>query len=447
MQCSAAVPLSRLSRALVSIGILILAPLAWAEVSQGLLENAEALLKSGKAEEAYQMLEPLEVEGAGDQVYDYLLATSALDSNRPSKATFVYERILAVAPNYVGVRADMGRAYYALGDLGRAKVEFETVLSFKGIPNDLRGTVEQYVRAIEGKNQNHATVANGYIELGFGRDTNIGSAYDEAQIVIPTIGLYSPDRKGDSYSTLGLGGEISHQLNRQWGLFGGADYRGRAYQTFCENTCNWTTDGRAGVSYSGGAWLLRAGLTAGTYNLNQTSYRDTVGATLDWRLTLRNSSQLSLGASSTQATYNFTGQTDQNTQTNAVSAGWLTPLGNGSAVLSLNLAGGFENATAGRADGDRRFYGPRITVQKSFRPTLGGYVSLGVTYSTYSGINTLYGLKRDEVMNDLALGFNWTIAKGLSVRPQLVYIRNRSADADLYTYDKVDGSINLRLDF
>ena len=447
MQGLATLPLSRLSRALVSIGMVMLAPLAWADVSQGLLEKAEALLKSGKAEEAYQMLEPLEVQGAGDQVYDYLLATSALDSNRPSKATFVYERILAVTPNYIGVRADMGRAYYALGDLGRAKIEFETVLSFKGIPNDLRGTVEQYVRAIEGKSQNKATARIGYVELGFGRDTNIGSAYDEAQIVIPTIGLYDPDRKGDSYATLGLGGEISHQLNPQWGLFGGADYRGRAYQTFCENTCNWTADGRAGVSYSGGAWMLRAGLTAGTYNLNQTSYRDTVGATLDWRLTLGNSSQLSLGASSAQATYNFTGQTDQNTQTNAVSAGWLTPLGNGSAVLSLNLAGGFENATAGRTDGDKRFYGPRITVQKSFSPTLGGYVSLGATYSTYSGINTLYSLKRDEVMNDLAFGLNWTIAKGLSVRPQLVYIRNRSADAELYTYDKVDGSINLRLDF
>jgi hypothetical protein len=177
------------------------------------------------------------------------------------------------------------------------------------------------------------------------------------------------------------------------------------------------------------------------------NYRDTVGATVDWRLTLANASQISLGASSTQATYNATGQTDQNTQTNALSAGWLTPLGDGSAVLSLNVSGGFENATEGRTDGDKRYYGPRITLQKSFNSTWGGYVSLGSTYSNYSGINTLYALKRDEVMTDLSMGLTWSLGKGFSIRPQLVYIRNRSADAELYTYDKVDGSINLRLDF
>jgi len=439
--------LTYLAKALVPISMLLLAPCVWAEVSQTLLEKAEDLIKAGQADAAYKMLEPLEVQGAGDQVYDYLLATSALESNRPSKATFVYERILAVAPNYIGVRADMGRAYYALGDLGRAKIEFETVLAMKGIPNDLRGTVEQYVKAIEAKAQNQQTVKNGYVEFGIGRDTNIGSAYNALLLTFPVGGSYSPDRKSDNYSTLGLGGEINHTLSSQWGLFAGADYRGRAYQTYCENTCNWTLDGRAGVSYTAGAWQLRTGLTAGTYNLNQVNYRDTVGATVDWRLTLNTSSQLSLGASATSASYSVTGQTDQNTQTNALSAGWLTSLGDGSTVLSLSLSGGSENATAGRPDGDKRFIGPRITVQKSFNQEWGGYASLGATYSNYSGINTLYLIQRSEVMHDLSLGLSWNMGKGISLRPQLTIIKNNSNDAELYTYEKVDGSLNLRFDF
>ena len=447
MQSVATKRLSGLARALFTVGMFTLAPVVWAEVSQAVLEKAEGLLKTGKAEEAYQMLEPLEVEGAGDQVYDYLLATSALDSNRPSKATFVYERILAVAPNFIGVRADMGRAYYALGDLGRAKIEFETVLTFKGIPNDLRGTVEQYVKAIEAKAQDKKTVKNGYVEFGLGRDTNIGSAYNAVLLAFPAGGTYNPDRKSDNYTTLGLGGEINHTLTNQWGLYAGGDYRGRAYQAYCDNTCYWTLDARAGVSYTGGAWVVRGGLTAGKFNLNQADFRDTLGATLDWQLTLTNSTQISLGASSTSASYLIAGQKDQGTQTNTLSIGWLTSLGDGSSVLSLTASGGFENATEGRSDGDKRFYGPRLTYQTSFNQNWGGYASLGATYSQYSGINTLYLIKRDEVMVDVALGLTYSVSKGVSLRPQLAFIKNNSAGAELYSYDKVDGSLNVRLDF
>ncbi len=420
--------------------------MAWADVDQVVLEKAEALMKAGKADQAYQMLEPLEVEGAGDLVYDYLLGTAALESNRPSKATFVYERILAVAPSYVGVRADMGRAYFALGDFGRAKIEFETVLTFQNLPQDLRGTVEQYVKAAEARTQNKRTVANGYMEVGIGRDTNIGSANASDSLSFPLGGSYSPGLKADGYSTLGLGGEVNHQMTDRWGAYLGADYRGRAYQTYCDNTCNWTADARTGVSYTGGAWLIKTGLTAGTYNLNQAQYRDSVGLNVDWRLALASGSQVSLGASTTRASYLSSATVSQNTQTNSVSAGWLTSIGDGSAIFSLTASGGVEVAAGGRADGNKQFYGPRVLFQKSFNEKLGGYITSGITYSKYAGINDLYGFSRDESTTDIALGLTWALGKGLSVRPQLSFVKNTS-NADLYVYDKTDASVNLRLDY
>jgi len=84
--------------------------------------------------DAYQLLEPHEDRLAGDIKFDYLLARSALETGRPSKASFIYERILAQEPNYVGVRLEMGRAYLALGDYARAKLEFETVMRFENLP-------------------------------------------------------------------------------------------------------------------------------------------------------------------------------------------------------------------------------------------------------------------------------------------------------------------------
>ena len=450
-----AVPKKNAMRAVASATLAVLlgvvSTLALADINQGVLEKAETLLKAGNAEQAYQLLEPLEVEGAGDLVYDYLLGTAALDSNRPSKATFVYERILAVAPSYVGVRADMGRAYFALGDFGRAKIEFETVLAFQNLPQDLRGTVEQYAKAAEARAQNKRTIANGYLELGLGRDSNIGSANNSDTLNYPgstsvPAGSYTPGLKSDNYATLGLGGEVNHQIADKWGAYLGGDYRGRAYQTYCDGTCNWTLDARGGLSYSGGAWLVRTGLTAGSYNLNNTSYRDSLGLNVDWRLALANGSQLTLGASASRASYLSNATVAQNTQTNSLSAGWLTSVGDGSAVFSLSASGGVELATGGREDGNKEFYGPRALYQKSFNEKIGGYVTAGATYAKYAGINTLYGVSRDETMYDLGLGLTWALAKGLSMRPQISYVRN-SSNAELYTYDKTDASLNFRLDY
>jgi len=437
-------------RTLVGLCVGLACNLAGAEVSQAVLENAEALLKSGKAEETYRLLEPLELDGAGDPVYDYLLGTAALDSNRPSKASFVYERILAVAPGFLGVRADMGRAYFALGDFGRAKIEFESVLASQSLPPDLRRTVEQYAKAAQARSKNQRTVVSGYAEAGIGADTNIGSATALSSLNLPAIGLYAPapptgQKTADSFSIVSVGAEINHQLTDQWGLYGGADYRRRAYQLYTESGYA-TLDSRAGISYSGGNWLLRAGLTAGQYSLNQIRLRDTVGATLDWRITSDNASQWSLGGSYTDATYTDPATANQNTQTSALTAGWLTSFSDGSAVFSLTGMLGMEKGVGGRDDGDRRFYGPRLTLQKNFNEKLGGYASLGATFSRYSGTNTLYMLQREESLYDLALGVTWSGGSGFSLRPQFSAIRNAS-NAPLYAYDKNDFSINVRFDF
>nr|WP_315489908.1 surface lipoprotein assembly modifier [uncultured Rhodoferax sp.] len=436
--------------ALAVVCMTLFAPLAWANVDQGLLEKAEALLKASQYEEAYALLEPWEVAGAGDPVYDYLLGTAALESNRPSKASFVYERILAVTPDYIGVRADMGRAYLALGDYGRAKIEFESVLSIQNLPPDLRSAVEQYAKAAEARAQNKRTVASGYAELGVGADSNIGSATALDRVNLPSVGLYAPapptgQKTQDNYGTLGLGGEINHQLTDQWGLYAGADYRGRGFQQFADSDYA-TLDGRVGLSYSGGGWLLRGGLTAGQYMLNRSRLRDTLGATLDWRMALNSSSQFSLGASFGDAKYQLPIYSSQDTQTTTLSAGWLTSLGDGSAVFSLTGAYGIERAVGGRDDGDRRFYGPRLTLQKNFAEKLGAYVSVGATYSKYAGTNGLYLMSRDESLYDISLGMSLSMGRGLSVRPQFSASRNTS-NAELYSYDKNDFSVNIRLDY
>jgi hypothetical protein len=137
-----------------------------------IVNQAEALMRSGRYAEAFELLEPLEDKLAGDLRYDYLLARAALEMGDPSRATFVYERLLAVEPNFPGVRLEMGRAYYLLGDYARAKLEFETLLRFPNLPPDLRQQATIYAQAVEERLAGKRTVGVGYIEYGYGYDSN-----------------------------------------------------------------------------------------------------------------------------------------------------------------------------------------------------------------------------------------------------------------------------------
>src|SRR5512140_876183 len=136
------------------------------------LDQADALMKQGKAAEAYALLEPFEFEQSGNVKFDYLLGIAALDSGKPDKATLAFERVLAVDPNFAGARIDMGRAYFQLGDVARAKTEFESVLT-QNPPPAAKATIDNYLAAIEKLESAKKTRTTGYIEAFGGHDSNV----------------------------------------------------------------------------------------------------------------------------------------------------------------------------------------------------------------------------------------------------------------------------------
>ena len=71
----------------------------------------------GKSSKAYQLLEPAEAVRAGDSDYDFPSAWQRWMSGRiPGR--FALERVLAMDPNNVHARAEIARAYLALGETG-----------------------------------------------------------------------------------------------------------------------------------------------------------------------------------------------------------------------------------------------------------------------------------------------------------------------------------------
>ena len=91
-----------------------------AQLAKPELARAEALVRSGKAAEAYAMLEPYEFDHSGNPDFDYWFGVAALESAHPDKASLALERALSVNPDFVAARLDLARRLAALPEGQRA---------------------------------------------------------------------------------------------------------------------------------------------------------------------------------------------------------------------------------------------------------------------------------------------------------------------------------------
>ena len=126
--------------------------------------------------------------------------------------------------------------------------------------------------------------------------------------------------------------------------------------------------------------------------------------------------------------------------------GWLHATASGRTAIGTTLLFGVEKETNGREDGDKPFFGGRLSLQQSMTDRLGAFFLAGALHGKYSNVNTLFGYKREDTLYDVAAGISWTFAKDWSLRPQVLYFKNNS-NAPLFEYDRTDVSLNLRKDF
>lgn len=435
-------------RAAVIVAAWSVAAVSWAQSDAAVIAQGESLVRAGRYADAYKLLVPHEDRLAGDLKFDYLLARSALESGQPSKASFIYERILAVEPNFVGVRLEMGRAYLALGDYARAKLEFETVLRFDNLPADLRQQAQIYGNAADQYIAGKKTVAVGYVEYGFGYDSNPQSSTRISEISLAGGGtLLLPQTalaQGDQYHALSMGGELIHAVSDRFSVFVGGDARARLYRDLSVAEFG-TVDGRFGLGYNAGAHNVRLSLTGGRFWLDDLETRDSAGGTLDYRYLASKQDQINLGLSASRNKFLPDALKINSYDLFQGSFGWLRATADGRGAAGLTLLAGAENETNGRVDGDKPFVGLRITLQRTLASAVGGFLLAGAQYGEYSEVNPLFGAKREDTLYDVTLGVSWGFAKGWSLRPQALYMKNRS-NLPLFEFDRTDVSLNLRLD-
>jgi len=422
------------------------------------VQDAEALVRDGRPGEAYAILEPLEFNRAGERRFDYVLGIAALDSGKPDKATIVFERVLAVDPNFAGARLDMARAYYQLGDLPRAKTEFQLVMT-QNPPQAARVTIQKYLDAIQAQEDAKKTHVAAYIEGTGGRDSNINNSTSESQIAVPAFGnlvfTLNPSNleTASAYSGYAAGIEASRLLGSVM-VYAGADARRR--NNTKSNTYDYLSlDGRLGVSITAGAEVFRMGIFGSQYNLESSHNRDTIGVNAEWRHVFSPSNQLNAFAQYSQNRFIETAMKTSDFDQGIAGLGGVHISADGKSAFFGSLYFGRENDVApvsatnpsgGRADGNKNLQGARIGCQIEARGNLELFASLGTLRGSYDKENAAFLRKRDDRTDDIAAGISWHPLKLWTVRPQVNWSRNKS-NIVIYGYDRVDYSVTVRRDF
>lgn len=414
------------------------------------LNDADALIKDGKPAEAYALLEPLDFERSGEMRFDYLLGIAALDSGKPDKATLAFERVLAVNPNFAGARLDMARALYQLGEMPRARTEFEAVLKLNP-PEAAKATIQKYLDAITAREEAAKTRVTGYIEGVMGHDTNVNNSTAQSQILVPLLNAVftlnaTNVRMSDNYAGFNTGAEIRHEVKPGISLYAGADLHqhGNMNQTAFDT---FSVDEHAGASYTKDAEVFNVSVSGSRFNLANMHNRDTVALNADWRHTFSPANQVNVLAQHSQNRFVDAMKVNDFDQS-TVGAGWMHVLPNGKTVLFGSVYHAYENDTApgGRVDGNKSLNGLRVGGQASVRDDLELFASVGTQRGNYDKYNAAFLQTRVDTLDDFSIGANYHLNRLWSIRPQVAVSRNAS-NIVIYSYDRTDISVTVRKDF
>ena len=420
-----------------------------ADMSPTVLTAARDTLVAGKAAEAYKLLDGAESEFAGDVDADYLFGLAALEAGHPDRATLAFERVLALDPNHAAARLDMGRAYFALGDLDRAQREFDAVAALSP-PPAAQATLRTYRQAIAERRQQHRTRLSGYIEAAYGRDSNVNQATNADTVFIPafqgTFALSANGReRADNYWSAGGGIEASHRLDGNLSFFGGADLRTRNHReaTTYDNTSG---DLRLGVHWQTAADQVRLTAAHGGYRLDGENYRTTNGLATEWRRALTPEHQVGLFAQVAAVRYQHADLQGNDVDLALLGGNWAHLLdADSGSVIFATLFGGNEHAVNNRTDGDKSIAGWRTGGQRRLAG-IEWSIALSAQRGRYDTANVLYQERRLDTQWDLALAANWKVGPDWSIRPAISATRNDS-NLEIYDYRRHDIALTVRRDF
>lgn len=389
--------------------------------------------------EALTRLIALEAEYAGDPDFDYVYGVALLDNGRPQDALFPLLRATQMRPLGLGIRLDLGRAYFETGENESARQVFEQ-LSAHNPPAQAAQVIESYMQAIERRAARYQPHWKARVELQAGHDSNANSASDLQSFA--GFLLDEQARSSDSpYAE--IAGNVQHvrPFSPRWRWLSMAQLSNRSYTNADEfNTQQWRLG--TGLSYRQGDWELSSRVSAGQTYLDGESNNDIAALNAAWRLNVSPRLQTRLQFKLGNVRY------DDALSVRDVDQ-WLMSAGFSRRVnlayggeIGLDLIGGHDEAVENASPYSRDVLGAGFFTATQLSPRWRLQFNTNLLKGRYDG--TFFGIERNDVQwfTVTGLHFSDNRLRNWAFGLELSYVDNQS-DVDLYEYERLDLALRV----
>lgn len=434
-----------LIRAMAAAAVLACPPVgSSAPLDPQFMDKVEALMAEGKPAEALAAMQAREPEFAGNPRFDYLLGLAALDAHQPAVAIPPLKRVVAVQPDFAGVRMELARAHYEKGDASAAREQFQIML--RDNPSaTTRAVINRYLAAIE-RNAPLAVAAtrrSWFVDVGSGYDSNAnGSTSDTTFLGFALNSQYV--EMASPFVELGLGFVLDRPLttNSAVNLYGRVTHRANTDASFVDQT----------VAFAGASYVFRLGETRATLGVNGFNgwldgAQQQNSGNVEFGVSRFLSEKLELSALVRGGVLAYDQPAYQVLDVDRYLGGvGLTRYGlrNGTARLGGALLAGRDEARRLGSPFSNDKFGARLFAGISLRPRSTLYGELLYLDTRFDGLG-FFGVRRHDQQFLAFVGFdaeNWP-ASNWTVSPQIRFTDNRS-NLSLYQYDRVEAMIFVR---
>lgn len=410
------------------------------------VDELRALVEAGDTKTAWEMAQRMEAESSGDPDFDFWYGMAAREAGQRSKAVLAFERVVMAQPGNPRAKLELADAYAKYGNTEMARSLFEEVLATTP-PDPVQQRIRLYLGALGAAEQQVRIKTTGYVTLSGGHDTNVNNATStvEHEIGALTFTLLPQSLETEAgYMDVKAGLDVVQPVSQRHLRFLSVTAQARDN----EDILSGGNYDYLQASVTGG-WLLQRGAARWRIPLNlqalsvesdETRYMGTAG--VEWNRPYSASSAYSLFG---QAGMNKYPSAPERTATIGVAgAAWSWNAPRSGFRLTTTLQYGIESVDdADYDENSRQYLGLRCSVRYAVNARHSVYGAAGIQQSNFDGVHPVLLFKREELLGDASLGWQWQIDKAWSMNSDVLFARNDSQDNELYDYSRTQYAVGV----
>lgn len=417
--------------------------------ADALTNQAKTLSEQGKWQAVYDMLSAQESERAGDVDFDLLLGLAALETGKNTNAVFALERVLTVEPNNVRARAEIARAYFALGEIRTARKEFEFV-NEQPLPDETKINIGKFLAAIEQIESGEKLVIKGFAELTVGYDTNVNAGPTGNQVAVPLFGglVFTLDPTGvsqkDGFSNFAAGLSLRAPITKGLDLMASLTGNSRFNATYDQYDTGGA-EGNVGIAYKQGRDIFSFAYQLDSFYVDKNRFRDSSGLIGQWQRNFDARNQASLFLQ--HGWLRYPGNTLRDADRTVLGINAAHALPDRKTIFYGGLYTGNEDETnPGVSHVGNNLWGGRVGGQHQLRDDLAIFANLGYENRSYGGRDPMFLTTRSDDQTNIGAGIAWNATPKWRVTTQYAHTRN-SSNIPINTYTRDMLSLSARYSF